>query len=153
MAPNWQQEIIRAIDESLIGKQGVYLDSETEPITELRALTPEQATLVLPGAGNAVANQVMHLLTTIAMHEAQFMGGAYPDLDWGADWDQQSLNGDAWHKLLDRLEDAVADLKTWIIAPAIEQNQEYAAASIMVVAHLAYHFGQIRHAAGYAQNA
>lgn len=153
MTPNWQQEILRAIDEAFAGKQGIYLDAETEPLAELRTLTPQQANVELPGAGNSVANQVRHLVTTIAMHKPQFMGGEYPELDWGADWQPQQLTADEWQHLLNQLEDSTRNLKIWITEPAIEQNQDYAAACIMVVTHLAFHIGQIRHAAGYAKQA
>lgn len=150
MTANWQQEILKAIDEVFDGKQGIFLDAETEPLPELLKLTPEQASQELPGAGNSVANQVKHLVTTIAMHKPQFMGGDYPELDWGADWDQQRLTGEEWENLLDQLREGQRDLKQWIAEPVIEQDQTYAAACIMVVTHLAFHIGQIRHAAGYA---
>lgn len=151
MTPNWQQEVVRVIEEAINGNQGVFLDQGTEPIAELRTLTAEQANTVIPGAGNSVVNQVQHLITTIAMHQPQFMGGEYPDLDWGADWAPQNLTTDEWVQLLDDLDRSQEELKTWITAPAIPQDQGYAAACIMVVTHLAFHIGQIRHAAGYAQ--
>lgn len=150
---NWQQEVVKAIDESFTGGQGIFLDQGTDPLTELRALSSEQASREIPGAGNSVANQVKHLLTTIAMHRPQFMGGEYPDLDWNADWLSQHLTDDAWQQLIDDLERSKENLKGWIAAPANEQNQEYASACIMVVTHLAFHIGQIQHASGYVRQA
>lgn len=154
MTPNWQQEIIKAVDEAFAGNQGIFLDSGTAPLTELRSLTARQASLQLPGAGNSVANQVQHLLTTIAMHQPQFMGGEYPDMDWQADWNPNGdLSEEEWQAMLAQLESGYTGLKQWIANPTLEQNQEYAAASVMAVTHLAFHIGQIRHAAGYAQQA
>lgn len=153
MAANWQQEIIKSINEAFNGNQGVFLDKGTAPLTELRALTAAQASTELPGAGNSVANQVKHLITTIAMHKAQFRGGDYPNMDWGADWDSQPLTEQQWQDLVKRLDVSAQNLLSWIANPSVEQNQEYVAAAVMAATHLAFHIGQIQHAAGYARNA
>lgn len=153
MAANWQQEIIKSINEAFNGNQGVFLDEGTAPLTELRALTAAQASTELPGAGNSVANQVKHLITTIAMHKAQFRGGDYPNMDWGADWDSQPLTEQQWQDLVKRLDVSAQNLLSWIANPSVEQNQEYVAAAVMAATHLAFHIGQIQHAAGYARNA
>ncbi len=153
MTPNWQQEILKTIDEAFSGNQGIFLDSGTEPLAEVRTLTPEQASVQLPGAGNSVANQVQHLITTIAMHKAQFRGGEFPDMDWGADWDSQPLTGQQWQDILTQLEASAQNLKSWIAKPAVEQDQDYASAAVMAATHLAFHIGQIQHAAAYAKQA
>lgn len=152
MVINWQQEILKSIDEAFEGNQGLFLDAGTEPLPELRQLSAEQACTVLPGAGNSVANQVRHLITSLTMHEPQFMGGEYPDLDWAADWSEQRLTDEEWQQSLTDLDELREKLKTWIAQPAVEQDQEYASACVMAVTHIAFHIGQIRHAAGYAQH-
>lgn len=146
----WQQAVVKAIDEAFDGKSGVFLDGDTEPLAELARLTAAQANTELPGAGNSVANQVKHLLTTIVMHEAQFNGQPFPDMDWGADWNPQNLTEDEWQDLLRQLQAGHAQLRKWILEPTIEIDQDFVAGSIMTIAHLSYHIGQIRHAAAYA---
>lgn len=146
----WQQAIVNAIDEAFDGKKGVFLDGNTEPLAEIAQLTPEQASLALPGAGNSVANQVKHLITTIAMHEAQFSGKPFPDLDWGADWDRQELSAEEWSDLVRQLAAGHQQLRRLILEPVIEQDDSFAGACVMTIAHLSYHIGQIRHAAAYA---
>lgn len=150
MESTWQQAIVNAIDEAFVGKKGVFLDGDTEPLAELSRLTPEQANLELPGAGNSAANQVKHLLTTIAMHGAQFNGTPYPDLDWGADWAPQQLSAEEWSDLLHQLTEGHQQLRQWILEPGVAQDEEYVGACVMTIAHLSYHIGQIRHAAAYA---
>ena len=153
MTPNWQQEILKTIDEAFSGNQGIFLDAGTDPLAEVRQLTAEQASINLPGAGNSVANQVLHLITTIAMHKAQFRGGDYPDMDWGADWDAQPLAEQQWQDILAQLEGSARNLKSWIAKPAVDQDQNYASAAVMAATHLAFHIGQIQHAAAYAKQA
>lgn len=153
MTTNWQQEIVKAIEEAFSGNQGVFLDQGTAPLKELRELTALQASTELPGAGNSVANQVKHLLTTIAMHKAQFRGGEYPDMDWGADWDADPLTEQQWQDLVTQLEGSAQNLSSWIAKPSVEQNQEYASGAVMAATHLAFHIGQIQHAAAYARTA
>ena len=153
MTPNWQQEILKTIDEAFSGNQGVFLDAGTQPLAEVRQLTAAQASITLPGAGNSVANQVQHLITTIAMHKAQFRGGEYPDMDWGADWDAQPLTERQWQDTLTQLEESARNLKSWITKPAVDHDQSYASAAVMAATHLAFHIGQIQHAAAYAKQA
>ncbi|MCA9833630.1 MAG: DinB family protein [Thermomicrobiales bacterium] len=149
----WKTEILKAIDESYDGTGGVYLDSGTNTLEELQSLTGNQASIVLPGAGNSVANQVKHLLTTVAIHKPQFEGGEYPDLDWGADWEATPLSDDEWQALVTTFAATREQLKNWVQNPVVAEDSAYAGAAIMVVAHLAYHIGQIRHGIGYAKQA
>lgn len=153
MTTGWQPEVLKAIDEAFQGDQGVFLDRGTKPLLELRQMHAGQACAELPGAGNSVANQVRHLITTIAMHKPQFMGGDFPNLDWEADWSNDHVTDSEWQQMLDDLEGSQQALKSSVADPVIEQDQDYAAACIMVVTHVAFHIGQIRHAAAYAQHA
>lgn len=146
----WKTHIVKAINEAYDGTGGVYLDSGTNLLAELTALTGAQASTVLPGAGNSVANQIRHLLTTVRMHEPQFNGGTYPDLDWGADWAEIHLNDNEWQELVASFAATREQLIGWVTSPTVEENDDYVGAAVMVVAHHAYHVGQIRHAAGYA---
>lgn len=148
---SWKSAIAQVVDESYDGTGGIYLDEGTDTLTELRSLTGAQASRVLPGAGNSVANQVKHLLTAGAMHRSQFAGNGFPDLDWGADWADQSLSDDEWQALVDDYAATRAVLKDALQNPAMDENEEFVAAAVMLSGHLAYHTGQIRHAAAYAK--
>ncbi len=146
----WKTHIVKAINEAYDGSGGVYLDRGTNLLAELTALNGAQASTVLPGAGNSVANQIRHLLTTVKMHEPQFNGGDYPELDWGADWAEVTLGDNEWQELVATFAATREQLIRWVISPTVEENEEYAGAAVMVATHHAYHVGQIRHAAGYA---
>lgn len=146
----WKTNVVKAIDEAYDGTGGIYLDQGTDLLTELRNLSGEQASTILPGAGNSVANQLKHLLTTVAMHEAQFRGTDYPDLDWGADWQPIALNDEEWQRLIDKYAATREQLREWVTTPSIDENNDYVYSAIMAATHLAYHVGQIRHAASYA---
>lgn len=146
----WKTNVMKAIDEAYDGTGGIYLDQGTDLLSELKAMSGEQASAVLPGAGNSVANQLRHLLTTVAMHEAQFCGTAYPELDWGADWQPVQLSDAEWHELVESYASTREQLKAWVTTPSVDEDNDYVYSAIMVATHLAYHVGQIRHAACYA---
>ena len=146
----WKKHIVNAINEAYDGTGGIYLDSGTNLLAELGALNGTQASTVLPGAGNSVANQVRHLLTTVRMHEPQFNGGDYPELDWGADWSEIDLSDPEWQELVKTFAATRETLIGWVTSPTVEENDDYVGAALMVATHHAYHVGQIRHAAGYA---
>ncbi len=147
---DWKRNVVKAIDEAYDGTGGIYLDQNTDLLAELRKLSGAQASTVLPGAGNSVANQLRHLLTTVAMHEAQFRGTTYPDLDWGADWQPVTLGDEEWQELVEKYAATRTQLKEWVTSPSVDEDNDYIFAAIMVATHLAYHVGQIRHAASYA---
>lgn len=147
---DWKNNVVKAIDEAYDGTGGIYLDQGTDLLAELKNLSGAQASTVLPGAGNSVANQLRHLLTTVAMHEAQFRGTPYPELDWGTDWQPVTLNDDEWQQLVEKYAATRDQLKQWVTSPSVDEDNDYIYSAIMVASHLAYHVGQIRHAAGYA---
>lgn len=147
---DWKNNVVKAIDEAYDGTGGIYLDQGTDLLAELKNLSGAQASTVLPGAGNSVANQLRHLLTTVAMHEAQFRGTPYPELDWGTDWQPVTLNDDEWQHLVEKYAATRDQLKQWVTSPSVDEDNDYIYSAIMVASHLAYHVGQIRHAAGYA---
>lgn len=147
---DWKKNVVKAIDEAYDGTGGIYLDQGTDLLAELKSLSGAQASTVLPGAGNSVANQLRHLLTTVAMHEAQFLGTPYPDLDWGTDWQPVTLNDEEWQELVGKYAATRDQLKQWVTSPSVDEDNDYIYSAIMVASHLAYHVGQIRHAASYA---
>ena len=147
---HWKENVVKAIDEAYDGTGRIYLDQGTDLLAELKNLSGEQASTVLPGAGNSVANQLRHLLTTVAMHEAQFRGTPYPELDWGADWQPVSLSDEEWQALIDQYAATREQLKEWVTSPSVDEDNDYIFSAIMVATHLAYHVGQIRHTASYA---
>lgn len=148
---SWKSAVVQVIDESYDGTGGIYLDENTDTLAELRALTGAQASKALPGAGNSVANQVKHLITAAAMHQSQFEGKGFPDLDWGADWAEESLDDSAWQALVDVFAATRDTLKRNLQNPTMDENDEYVNAAIMLAAHLPYHIGQIRHTAAWAK--
>lgn len=147
----WKDAILKVIDESYDGTGGIYLDSATDTLAELRALSGAQASTMIPGAGNSVANQVKHLITSAKMHEIMLAGEAFPELDWGADWAESTLTDDEWQDLLNHYAASRDALKRQVNAIA-DDNDAVAEGAVMLASHLPYHIGQIRHAAAYAKH-
>lgn len=148
----WKEQIIKVISDAYDGSGGVYLDPGTNVVAELKALNGEQASTILPGAGNSVVNQIRHLLITVDAHEPQFNGGDQPDLDWGSEWKDTRLTDAEWQALVQEYEETHAKFTTWISDPVVAEDGAFAAAAMMAASHMAYHTGQIRHAAAYAAN-
>ena len=61
-----------------------------------------------------------------------------------------TLNDEEWQALIAKYENTREQLKAWVTSPSVDEDNDYIAAAIMAATHLAYHVGQIRHAAGYA---
>lgn len=148
----WKEPIINALKDAYDGSGGVYLDPGTNVVAELKSLTGAQASTILPGAGNSVVNQIRHLLITVDAHEPQFTGGNQPDLDWGSEWKDTQVTDAEWQALVAEYEETRDKFTQWISAPAVAEDDAFAAAAVMAATHMAYHTGQIRHAAAYAAN-
>ncbi len=94
-----------------------------------------------PG-NETVASHTNHVLFIVNLHNA-FERGEHPQADWAGSWTNQEVDEAAWDRLR-------ADLRAayTTVMSRLEQRQEWPAdgvgAYVMLVAHCAYHLGEIK---------
>lgn len=140
-------ELLYVLTETFESVQGIYLDKGTSLIETLAGLSAEQASQVVGSQCASIAAHVTHVCFYLDVLDHYMKTGQDERVDWGEIWRTvRAVNIDEWARLQTRLRQAYQRLQAAI--PAYESwDVEYSiAGAIGVVAHTAYHLGEIRRA-------
>jgi hypothetical protein len=94
-----------------------------------------------PG-NETVASHTNHVLFIVNLHNA-FERGEHPQADWAGSWTNQVVDDDAWGRLRTDLRAAYTTAISRL-EQRLEWPDDGVGAYIMLVAHCAYHLGEIR---------
>lgn len=137
-----------ALGETFDTAIGMYLDPG-DPLWEtLDGVTAEQASVPINPGGNSIASQVSHMTFYFDVM-AEYMRGNNPETpDWAAAWRTIEVDENKWLELKRALAERQAELITMIdnTPDEIFTNPDFLTGSYGIVAHAAFHLGQIRHA-------
>lgn len=137
-----------ALTEAFDSVVGMFLDKGDSLGETLENVTAEQASVPIAPGSNSIAGQVNHMVfyfDVMAMH----MRGDDPGKpNWDAAWQLVEVNEDEWKELKLALGERQAELFVLIDNTPDEMfaDPDILGGSYAVVAHTAFHLGQIRHA-------
>lgn len=137
-----------ALGEAFDTAIGMYLDKGETLWETLDGVTADQASIPIGAGGNSIAAQVAHMTFYFDVM-AGYMRGEEPEKpDWAAAWRTVEVDEDTWQELKRALGERQAELYTMIdnTPDEIFTNPDFLTGSYGIVAHTAYHLGQIRHA-------
>lgn len=125
----------------------MFLDQGDELKKTLEDVTAEEASIVIGGeGGNSIADQVRHLTYYLEIGHAWMTNPPPANVDWSAAWQAQPVDDAEWQQLQDDLwswkEQIYADLQE----PRDTFSPDEVAGGMGMLAHAAFHLGQIRHA-------
>lgn len=137
-----------ALGEAFDTVVGMYLDKGETLWETLDAVTAEQASVPIGPGGNSIAGQVAHMTFYFDVMAAYMRGEEPAKPDWAAAWRTMEVDEDTWHELKRALGERQAELFTLIenVPDEIFTDPDFLTGSYGIVAHTAYHLGQIRHA-------
>jgi hypothetical protein len=96
--------------------------------------------------GNSIAGQVNHLKFYIDL-AMRYMRGENPGRqDWDATWKVREVNDDEWARLKEQLRESQEQLIGMIQVDPPAITEEIVGGAMAMLAHTAFHLGQIRHA-------
>ena len=134
-----------ALEEAFENVHGFFLDKGDSLFETLASITAGEASRSLgPRSGNIAAkvNHIRFYLDAIAANAA---AGTYVPADWDSSWQVGEVTEAEWIDLVARLDAAYRDLidfagtnDTW--------NDQFVGGAFGIVAHTAYHLGEIRQA-------
>jgi len=134
-----------SLEEAFENVHGFFLDKGDSLFETLASITAEEASRSLgPRSGNIAAkvNHVRFYLDAIAANAA---AGTYVPADWDSSWQVGEVTEAEWIDLVARLDAAYRDLVAF--AGTNENwNDQFVGGAFGVVAHTAYHLGEIRQA-------
>jgi hypothetical protein len=146
---HFTQALYALLDETFDNVQGYYLDKGTSLFETLAAISAEEASISVGGQCATLAAQVKHIAFYLDVVDNSVRDPNYPRADWGEIWRTVS------HVTPAEWEAIQVELRTNYkrILNLIENTPEEAAWSveqiggaIAVIAHTAYHLGEIRQA-------
>jgi hypothetical protein len=122
---------------------GFFLDSGRSGLLgTIDGITASQASLT-PGAGHAtVAAHCGHVLYQLRIFEA-FEQGRHPAMDWPSSWNVDTVDEVAWTALRGHLR-ATYESVAGSITKRDTWPPQGVGAALMLLAHCAYHLGEVR---------
>jgi hypothetical protein len=135
------------LDETFDSVHGYYLDKNTSLFETLASITADEASIPVGGKCATLAAQVKHVAFYLDVIEKSVRDPNYPKADWGEIWRTVNrVTPDEWKAIQDELRINYNSIKNLIeYAPAWQGEAEIGVA-IAIIAHTAYHLGEIRQA-------
>jgi len=133
------------LDEAFEKVEGVFLDPGDSLFETLATISAEEASKPLgPGSGN-IAAKVNHTRFYLDAATEANRTGEYKKLDWDSSWQVGEVDEAQWRELIDRLRTSYGEIKTFVDTFE-DWNDRYIGGAFGIVAHTAYHLGEIRQA-------
>lgn len=134
-----------ALEEAFVQVHGIFLDKGDSLLETLAGISAEQASQPLgPRSGN-IAAKVNHMCVYIEAVAANAAAGEYLPVDWEGSWKVGAVDDAAWQALVDRLRTNYEGLRSFI-ATNETWDEMFVGGAFGLVAHNAYHLGEIRQA-------
>jgi hypothetical protein len=135
------------LDETFDNVWGYYLDKGTSMFETLATISAAEASIPVGGKCATLAAQVKHVSFYLDVVDTSVRSGNYGQTDWGEIWRTvSSVTPEEWEAIkaelrtnYDRILKLIADSPDW-------PSDSEIGGAIAVIAHTAYHLGEIRQA-------
>ena len=137
-----------SLGEAFDNAIGMFLDKGDSLWPTLETVTAEQASIPIGPGGNSIAGQVNHMVFYFDVMAAYMRNDPPEKPDWGAAWKVIEVDDEQWQALKDALRKRQQELLTLIDAAPdnVFTDPDILGGTYAIVAHTAFHLGQIRHA-------
>jgi len=140
-------QLFDLFEETFDRVQGIYLDRGTSLFETLETISAEEASRPVSAKCASIAAQVAHVRFYLqVLLEGCLQEKPIGRPDWQASWQLQHVTPDEWEALKKELREtqqsvlaAMKDLDVW-------EGEDDIGASLAILAHTAFHLGQIRQA-------
>lgn len=139
--------LLYVLDETFDNVHGVYLDQGTSLFETLAGITAEEASIPVGGKCATLAAQVKHVAFYLEVVERAVRTGDYYQVDWDQIWRTvSSVTPDEWLAIQAELRISYQRVVEMIQATPHWPSEREVGSPIGVIAHTAYHLGEIRQA-------
>jgi hypothetical protein len=134
------------LEETFENPIGLFLDKGNSLIPTLESITAEQASIPVGGKCASLAAQVAHITFYFEAFERYAIQGDHSPVDWGQIWRTvEKVTPEEWQALRENLKKTYQHLRE-LVAQNEVWNEDTMTGSFAMVAHTAYHLGEIRQA-------
>ncbi|HVL22802.1 MAG TPA: DinB family protein [Thermomicrobiales bacterium] len=143
---NFKSALLFVLDETFDNVHGAYLDPGDSFFATLAEITAEQASRPVGASCASIAAQLNHVIFYIEIG-IRYMQGENPGKqDWQAAWQLTEVSDSEWAGLIQRVRDRQQQLLGLIEGTTEWDNDDIVGGAFAMIAHTAYHLGQIREA-------
>lgn len=142
---DFRAALLATLNEAFDEVNGYFLDKGDSLFETLAGISADAASQSLgPRSGN-IAAKVNHIRFYLDAISANAVAGEYIRVDWESSWAVGEVTDAEWQDLIDRLRATYVDIKTFIETNQT-WNEMFVGGAFGIVAHTAYHLGEIRQA-------
>jgi hypothetical protein len=144
---HFTQALVTLLDETFDNVQGYYLDKHTSLFETLAGITAAEASTPVGGKCATLAAQVRHVAFYLDVTDQSVRNPAYPRVDWGEIWRSVSaVSPQEWAAIQADLRESYNRILRLIDEMPSLPGEYDIGGAIAVIAHTAYHLGEIRQA-------
>jgi hypothetical protein len=141
------EAMLFVLDETFDTVRGVYLDRGTSLFETLAGITADEASIPVGGKCATLAAQVKHVAFYLEVVDKSVRDPNYPPVDWGEIWRTvSSVTPNQWATIQDELRASYNRIIALMHDTPDWDNMRTIGGAIGVIAHTAYHLGEIRQA-------
>lgn len=149
---DFKQAMFNLLDETFENVSGYFLDGGTSIFETLATITAEEASIPIGSRCATLAAQVRHVAFYLNFVVESVQNPDLPPVDWGEIWRLTSgVDDNQWSAIQSDLRESYLRIKNHVNATPGWGEPEISGA-IAVIAHSAYHLGEIRQALCTIQN-
>jgi len=144
---HFAKALLMVLDETFDNVHGYYLDRNTSLFETLSTITAEEASIPVGGKCATLAAQVKHVVLYLDVIEKFARNPHPPQTDWGEIWRTVSqVTPEEWAATQVELRASYNRILEWIKATPAWLDEVQVGIPIGLIAHIAYHLGEIRQA-------
>lgn len=148
---HFKNEFFCILEETFEHVHGKYLDRNTSLFETLANITAEEAMRPITARSSCIAAQVYHIRFYLDVLCDAIEGKEIGKLDWQATWRITTVSDDEWEQLRQKLRHAYERVQTVLHSVETWQGEEEIGGALAILAHTAYHLGEMRMALGVIQ--
>lgn len=144
---HFTKELIRVLEEAFESVHGYFLDANTSLVDTLAGITAAEASIPVGGKCATLAAQVAHIIFYMEVLERYLQTGQNESVDWGEIWRTvREVTAEEWAASQEHLLQTYQRLRRAIETYDRWDTEDSVSGAIALVAHTAYHLGEIRQA-------
>ncbi len=146
MSEDFRKNLLNFMTETFESPMGIYLDKNTALFQTLETVSAEEASIPVGGKCATLAAQVAHVTYYLDVLERYVVHNDTSPADWGEVWRTVSgVTSQEWDASKAKLRDAYQRMVTLFKTNPV-WNETTMGGAMAIVAHSAYHLGEIRQA-------
>ena len=146
-AEHFTKALLLLLDETFDNVKGIYLDKNTSLFETLADITAEEASIPVGGKCATLAAQVKHTAFYLDVLEEGVRTSTFTPVDWGEIWRTvKQVTPEEWQAIQNDLRASYNKILQLIDNQTSWSDEREIGGAIGMVAHTAYHLGEIRQA-------